>query len=643
MPERGDGGGGSDASASWPAVASRRVPTRTKLPDRAGPGAATSPPPAVVPGNVWTAIDVEDVGALRALETVSVVVSGPDREGHVALTVAALTEQTYPRSMMEVIVEAGSDDGRDTPPVTEDDVAVKRSPAGAAIAMAEGAVVLFVPAGSVLDRELVEAHMRWHHAVSDAVSVGMARRLDAAGLAPEEVREAVRSDNVEELLRPRIATEDPEAAALEAFLERTHGLTERRPDLFRVAARGTVAGRSELLRAAGKAAAVRDHRLARLDLAYRLDCAGGLFVPERGALSYGAYPEPWIGMPDAEGGITEEAAPVARADPHAASVIPVRGFRQRGTGRVFARPTMVVNVSGGRREAAEVLEAVDAVLRGHLSDLVVRVQLSAGHPERDVVEAACAADPRVEVAESSSEAAETSTAGRPDVPYQATVPADALVGDETFDAIHGLMSAEGLGALHLTVPARVDGLPLARSRLAGRLLSRDTVDVVATGPLARARRVAAHEGETEGKVLARLFGVRRMDGRGLGIHRRVASSEPDPVLDGALGPASDLAHERAEHLRYRAKAATSQGRLDRQAQRLFRERFRSGHERTRAERLEARLARVDPRYWVRWKARRVVRRVAAQPRRLARRAGALREPLYRLKRAATARAGRRPE
>ena len=166
------------------------------------------------------------------------------------------------------------------------------------------------------------------------------------------------------------------------------------------------------------------------------------------------------------------------------------------------------------------------------------------------------------------------------------------------------------------------------------------MEAVATGPLARARRVAEHEGRPAEAVLAQLFGERRVDGAEVGLHRRGAP-EAEPTETGALGPASDLAHERAEHLRYRARAATSQARLDRQAQRLFRERFRSGHERTRAERLEARLARTDPRYWVRWKARRGARRLAAAPKRVGRRVEGLRHPLYRLKRSATARVARR--
>lgn len=599
----------------------------------------SAPPPADVPGNAWTAVEVSEVGGFTPLESVSVVVSGPDPDGHLPLTLAALSEQSYPRSLTEVVVEVdpgGSGPGMEG---VSGDLTVKRSSPAEALAAAEGDVVLFVPAGALPERELVEAHARWHHAVSDAASAGVTRRIDAGGLEPGPVGEAQREGRLQDLLRSRTGGENEDTVALEAFLERSGGLTEQRPDLFRVAARGTVAVRAETLRAAGEPAEVRDHRLARLDLAYRLDCAGCLFVPERAALGYTPYPEPWIPTAETSDAAAEEPAATATATagvpPRGESLIPVRGFRRRGSGRVFERPAMVVNVSGEERGAAEVLESVDAVLRGRLSDLVVRVQLSGAHPERALVEAACAADPRVRIGP-------PSTDGPSDVPYQVTMPADALVDDGALDAIHAMMGEERIGALHVTVPSRAGRLPLRRAPVAERFLRRSTVEVVASGPLARARRVAAHRSEAPEAVLGRLFDERRVDGAGLGIRRRGAAAEPESGADDALGPAADLAHERAEHLRYRARAATSQARLDRQAQRLFRERLRSGHERTRAERLEARLARLDPRFWVRWKARRVSRRVSALPARLWQRVEALREPLYRRKQAALARIGRGP-
>jgi hypothetical protein len=587
-----------------------------------------------VPGNVWTAIDVADVGEFVPRATVSIVVSGPDPDGHLPLTLAALSEQTYPTSLRDVVVEAGAGAANEAAlRAAAGELALELAAEGEAATSAKGQVVLLIPAGSLPGRELVEAHARWHDAVADAAVAGVTVRVDPRGLEPEAVREAQRGGELETLLASRHAGHDEDRAALEAFMERTHGLTERRPDLFRVAARGSLSVRGETLRAAGWRAGEQDPELARLDLAYRLDCRGCVFVPERAARSYGPYPEPWAHAP-VEG--EEAAAPpegVRELRARAASAIPVRGFRPRGTGRMFARPMMAVDVVAADGGAREILDAIDAVLRGRLSDLTVRVLFPPGHPDRAVVEAACAAEPRVTVGA-------TPPADAPDSPYLATMPLGALPGDETLDAVHEMMSEDAVGVLHVTVPSRAERLPLAGAEALQRVLRRPTLEIVATGARARAERVSAHSGEPVDAALARLFADRRVSGAAVGLSRRGAH-EPDSAEDDGLGPASDLAHERAEHLRYRAQAATSQARADRQAQRLFRERLRSGHERVRAERLEARLARVSPGYWVGWKARRVGRRVAAVPRRARARVEALRHPLYRARLAVTARLARR--
>lgn len=611
---------------------------------RAGGGA---PPAADVPGNLWTAIDVADIGDLTPIATVSVLVTGPDPDGLAPLTVAALAGQSYPANLLTVVVASESAPDEAALRAAAGDLNLTVASGADAVEAASGEVLVVVPAGSVPDRELVEAHARWHHAVADAVSTGVARLADVGGLDPVQVRDAQRDRGLEALLGPRLVSDDTDHAALEAYLEETRGLTERRPDIFRVAARGTLGLRAETYRRAGGAGSVSDHHLARLDLAYRLDCDGCVFVPERAARSYTPYPEGWIAGPAAEDADDPEAPDDSEApagaggmDPRVASLIPVRGFRPRGSGRVFARPAMVVDVPAEGRAAVEVLDAVDAVLRGHLSDLAVRVQLPDGHPERATIADGVEADPRVSVGGPSREE-------RSESPYRVTLAPEAVPDEHTLDALHSLMSEDALGALRVTVPGRIATLTVAGRKLPGRLeagsrrlasasarLGRGgATRVVATAALARARRVAERGDEPVERVLARLFGERRVSGEEVGIRRRGAP-EPDASLNGSLGPATDLAHERAEHLRFRARAATSQARFDRQAQRLYRERMRANHERTRADRLEVRLARVSPRHWVVWKGKRVGRRAAAVPKRLWARVERVRHPLYRLKQSA---------
>jgi hypothetical protein len=63
--------------------------------------------------------------------------------------------------------------------------------------------------------------------------------------------------------------------------------------------------------------------------------------------------------------------------------------------------------------------------------------------------------------------------------------------------------------------------------------------------------------------------------------------------------------------------------MERNAQRLARERMRIGHERARAQLLDRRIAASGPRYWLSWRARRIgaiLRAIAIKPWQLFKRA-----------------------
>ncbi len=167
------------------------------------------------------------------------------------------------------------------------------------------------------------------------------------------------------------------------------------------------------------------------------------------------------------------------------------------------------------------------------------------------------------------------------------------------------------------------------------------VEVAATGPLARARRLSAylraHEppepaaepvvemptvpGNGNGGappvdptdpavLLGALFGERWVSGVEVSVRRRGAA-EPQVTEHGPLAAATDLDHERTQHLRHQGRADTLQSRADRFAERAVRERIRAREERLRAERIEARLAELGepPWYWRLRLARRLGRSV----------------------------------
>lgn len=553
-------------------------------------GVRRGPPPAEVPGNLWTEIPAQAIGELSATASVSVIVGGEDPDGLVPVTLASLAAQSYPGSLTEVLVERPPEAAGQAPSEAGEEATVRfvDSPDEA-----NGEILVLVEAGSVADPRLIEAHARWHHAVSDAVSVGFEHAIDAAGLTASEVAAAAKGDRLADLLGDRRREGETERA-LDAYLERTSQLTERDPDAFWVASCATIALRRETWESAGGLSAAPDTRLGRLDLAWRLATAGTVLVPERQAVSFLSYERaPAPPRPDSE----------TYRDPGAETLIPTPGYRGRGSARRHRRPAMLVRLAAGEASAAKVLEALDEVLRGRFSDLAVELAVAPSHPERASIEEACEADPRVSILESPQGA-------RTDAAVLARVPLEASPGERTLRDLHELMVSEGLGALDVPVPRRLSMLGPGGPSLRGA--RRPVLEVRASGPLARACRLAAHRGKPAEEVLAELFGRRSIPATEVGLRRRGAS-EPERKGKEPLPPATDLAHERAEHLRNRARAATNQARADRHAQRLVRERTRANHERSRAERLEARLGMVSPRYWARWRSRQVARRARAAP------------------------------
>jgi hypothetical protein len=586
---------------------------------------ARTPPPARVPQNRWTEIEAPSLERFEPRARVAVHVGGEDPDGLAPLTLAALAAQRYPRELVAVVVDEALTS--DALTATARELSLALAPAtGDPVTAAAGAgeLAVFLAAGAIPAPQCLAAHARWHETVSDAVTVGRSRRIDAHSASAERLAAGAPADELQAL------ADDGEAAALEAFLAATRSLTERRADLFRVAAGQNVAVRSALLAELGEARAPHDPRLWRLDLAYRLEQAGCVFVPEAEAESFHHYPQAnWL-----------EAEPQRASDQRSASLIPLPGFRPPGGGRLRERPALAVAVKAQPDEpAAEILQTVDCLLAGRLSDLRLSLELADDHPARAELAAACAADPRVALQRPGQAAVA-------DAPYQVRWPALAVADERTLSDLYELIAEEGVGALHVTVPGRLDRFLGERPRLAERAWRGPTVEVAATGPLARARRLASSSDSSPDSrsadptlLLGSLFGERWVSGVEVGVHRRGAPA-PEAGERHRLPPAADLAHERAEHLRHRARAATNQARSHRQAQRAVRERLRASNERLRAERLEARLARVSPSYWARWRAKRAVLRARTVPGQVGGALGRGRKLAYRYRQGALARVRR---
>lgn len=403
----------------------------------------------------------------------------------------------------------------------------------------EGDVVIVVPPGAVPAPEFAEAHARWHHVAGDVVSLGP--------------------------VAPAHAEAD---AQLGLVRDLTRDLTDLGGGYHLAAADGTIAVSRELYdQAGGRGTAAPE--LWRLDLLYRLHCAGALFTVEPAARARGA-----------PGGLARSVAHAVQSGtmlelelPEAAALVALPPFREPGSARRHARPAIVVNLRVDETtQADEAVATIAGALAGRLGDLELRVQADDGHPAHQAIAEAVAGDPRASLEGTSLDEA-------CDVPFQVTVPPAAALDPRTLADLHELALGEDAGALHVTVP--------------GAAPEDAMIEVVATAAWRRARRLAAETGEDPEALLGRLFGERWLSGVEIST-RRHGVDEPQVTEHGPLAAATDLDHERNAHLRFRARADDLDDRASLLAKRTLAERLRARDERRAAERAESRLDEAKP-------------------------------------------------
>ena len=396
-----------------------------------------------------------------------------------------------------------------------------------------GDVVIVLGAGATAAPAFVEAHARWHHAVADVVSLGP--------------------------LAPGGEADEP----LELVCDLTRDLTDPAGGHHLAAAEGSVGVRAALLAEAGGLGSAPDAAVRRVDLAHRLHCAGALFVAEPEADAAGAAP----GVAAAVARACRVGESLELRMPELAALVALPPFRDPASPRRHARAALAVNVDCEEAGGEEAAATVAGVLDGRMGDFELRVQIERDHPGHDAVAALVAGDPRATLGPSSLEAGTQA-------PFQAQVPALAMLDPRTVADLHDLALGEDVGALHVTVPG---------------LRPQDAmIEVVSTGAWRRSLRLAGGQAGDAVATLGRLYGERWVSGvevstRGHGIE------EPQVTEHGPLAKATDLSHERNAHLRFRERAEDMAERATTLAQRTLAERLAARDERKAAERVEARL------------------------------------------------------
>ncbi|MDX1509870.1 MAG: glycosyltransferase [Nitriliruptorales bacterium] len=473
-------------------------------------------------------LDVPDLGTWTPFRPVSLVLPYYQAPRELSITLAALARQSYPMELLEVVV---ADDGSNPPLELEagdhpfDLVVVHQEDLGFGLARARntgakaasGEILVFIDCDMVPEPWHVEAHARWHHVASDALTIGFRRHVEFDEITPEMVRDAAGS---EEGLEGLLGSRDwsvPEW--IERHMVRTNELTSDDDDLFRVAAGGNLGIRKETyFRLGGSDESFTQWGAEDIEFGFRAFTDGLLFVPERAALCWhqGEGEEP---SPSEVRSLEDQRAKISHLIAH-------RGFRRSVAGRSFAVPRATITIRTGDESRDIVLEAVESWLASSFHDLLLLVDLPADHPDAVWLTRQLDPDPRVTVAE-----APDADRLAPFTPVHVETSAQVAVEPETLGRLVALLEGQHpLGVVHSTIRGRSprDEVLIAWARRAW----------------SRATRVADRS-EDVAEVAGELFGERWVPGSDLGI--RLVSEERQPIAaDAPVAPGSGAGISAAE-------------------------------------------------------------------------------------------------
>jgi GT2 family glycosyltransferase len=349
--------------------------------------------PEVVYGNDWRSLDPARIGDWTPTRRVTVVVPCYNGQDPLALTFAALSNQTYPRDLLEVVVaDDGSDPPITVPPGTPFEarvVAQERAGFGLArarntgAAAATGSILVFLDCDMVPEPHHVEAHARWHHSNDRILTLGFRNHVDFSGITPADVAAA---DSIDDLVGGRNVS-SPQW--IEFHMSRTRDLTSADTDLFRVVTGGNLGISKDFYdHLGGSDESFTQWGAEDTELGYRAFNAGGVLVPERRALA-------WHQGEGAAGPDPDEKRSQIEQRHKLAHLIAEKGFRRSVAGRTFAVPLVTVAVDAAGCSYDDVLERVENLLASGYHDLAVGISVPDNHPEAVRIRREFGSDPRV--------------------------------------------------------------------------------------------------------------------------------------------------------------------------------------------------------------------------------------------------------
>lgn len=204
-----------------------------------------------VRGNDYSILRPPELGSWTPHLKVSVVIPAYGGQDKLDLALAGLAGQTYPAELTEVLVV----DNGSTPPLRlpelrpentrliEHPVPGRAGARNAGLEAATGDVIHWLDSDVVLERDAVEAHMRWHHLAPYLVVTGYLRFTEAPLPAPGAIAEV---DGLDKLFEPA----EPHDWIVD-LVERTKGLRENAHRAFSVHIGGATSVGARLFDAAG--------------------------------------------------------------------------------------------------------------------------------------------------------------------------------------------------------------------------------------------------------------------------------------------------------------------------------------------------------------------------------------------------------
>ncbi|MEZ0073931.1 glycosyltransferase family 2 protein [Planotetraspora sp. GP83] len=306
------------------------------------------------------------VGRWTPKLSVSVVIPAHGGQHRLDLTLAALSAQTYPADLVEVlVVDDGSDPPLRLPEIRPENTRlVPAAPDGwgpghainSGVQASGGTVIQRLDADMVIHRDHLETLMRWHHLTDYVVAIGAKQFVEEPAVTAGDVRRAVLDDVVDEIVDMSRAI----PSSTEKTIVRLDGL-RRSKNPYHVCTGPTVSLHRSLFDAAGAI----DPLVIRgedTEFAYRLAQQGAVFVPDLEAKAV------HLGLPAQR---RDRTATVRAVQPYLAQRIPLRRDLRKDPGRGWLVPYVEVVLDVGDATERETHEAVRAALSGTLPDVSV--------------------------------------------------------------------------------------------------------------------------------------------------------------------------------------------------------------------------------------------------------------------------------